>query len=197
MVLFPIHTLNKILWIRENEPRIFSRMDKFLCWEDFINFKLTGKAVIDQSLASRTMMFDTKQRTWSDEILDELSIDLLAQVNPSGRVVGEISPRGAKETGLSRETLIVTGGHDQACGCLGAGVLDTGPLYDVTGTVECLIPSNEEPVLNDDLLQQGYGNYCHVVPGRYLILGYNMTAGSILRWFMAQFGHREILSRLA
>jgi xylulokinase len=89
---------------------------------------------------------------------------------------------------------VVAGGHDQACGCLGAGVIEEGPLYDVTGTVECLMPSLSAPVLSDKMLNGGFGNYCHVVPGKFLILGYNMTAGSVLRWFRDNFA-RELVEK--
>jgi len=194
MVLFPIYTLNKILWLRDNRPKVFEKTDRFLCWEDFVNFKLTGNAVIDHSLANRTLMFDIHNRRWSGEILDELDLDcdLLALPAPSGQEVGEVTPNAARETGLSPGTSVATGGHDQACGCLGAGVTDPGPVYDVTGTVECLIPSIHEPVLTEPIFEGGYGNYCHVVPERYLILGYNMTAGSILRWFRDEFAQEEV-----
>ncbi|MBU7004625.1 MAG: hypothetical protein HXS50_03605 [Theionarchaea archaeon] len=189
MVLFPIYTLNKILWIRENEPGIFDKTSKFLCWEDFVSFKLTGRAAIDHSLANRTLMFDIVKRQWSHEILQQLDLseDLLAEPIQAGDVVGEITFEASGETGLRVGTPVVAGGHDQACGCLGAGVLDEGPLYDVTGTVECLMPALPSPVLTDTMLRGGFGNYCHVVPSKYLILGYNMTAGTVLRWFRDNF----------
>jgi xylulokinase len=193
MVLFPIYTLNKILWIRDNLPSVFSNAARFLCWEDYVNLKLTGRAAIDCSLANRTLMFDIRNRKWSDEILSgvDLSQDLLAEIVPSGKPVGEISPSVAGDLGLSPRTLMVSGGHDQACGCLGAGVIDEGPLYDVTGTVECLMPSIKDPILTPSMFAGGFGNYCHAVPDRYLILGYNMTAGTILRWFRDEFAGEE------
>lgn len=193
MVLFPIYTLNKILWIRDNLPSVFAKTARFLCWEDYVNLRLTGRAAIDCSLANRTLMFNIRSRKWSDEILSgvDLSQDLLAEVVPSGQPVGEVNPSVAGGLGLSPGTLVVSGGHDQACGCLGAGVIDKGPLYDVTGTVECLMPSLEEPILTPDMFAGGFGNYCHTVPDRYLILGYNMTAGSILRWFRDEFAREE------
>ncbi len=193
MVLFPIYTLNKIMWLRDNVPKVFRTASKFLCWEDYVNFRLTGSAVIDLSLANRTMMFDIKRGKWSDELLSEvgLSMDLLADLSTGGTPVGEVTAQASRETGLASGTLVVAGGHDQACGCLGAGVVDEGPLYDVTGTVECIMPAVKEPVLTEGMLDRGYGNYCHVVPNRYLILGYNMTAGTILRWFRDLFADRE------
>ncbi len=194
MVLFPIYTLNKILWIRDNEPGVFTKTHMFLCWEDYVNYRLTGRAAIDHSLANRTLMFDIRRREWSDEILGELSLDpsLLAETVPGGEVVGEVSREASQATGLTPGTVIVAGGHDQACGCLGAGVVEGGPLYDVTGTVECLMPALDEPILTRDMLEGGYGNYCHVVPGKYLILGYNMTAGTVLRWFRDTLAQGEL-----
>ncbi len=194
MVLFPIYTLNKILWIRDAKPRVFSKADKFLCWEDYVNMKLTGEAAIDYSLANRTLMFDIRRRDWSEEILMDVGLEpgLLAEVVPAGTPVGEVSPEAGNETGLAPGTTVVAGGHDQACGCLGAGVIDEGPLYDVTGTVECLMPALRKPVLTKRMLLRGYGNYCHVVPARYLILGYNMAAGSVLRRFRDLFCREEI-----
>ena len=198
MVLFPIYTLNKILWIRENEPRIFEKTAKFLCWEDYVNYKLTGRAAIDHSLANRTLMFDIKKRRWSEEILQQLDLgeDLLAETMPGGEVVGEVTREASRETGMEPGVTVVAGGHDQACGCLGAGVVAEGPLYDVTGTVECLMPAVSSPILTDEMLKGGFGNYCHVVPGKYLILGYNMTAGTVLRWFRDNFAQEVVKEAL-
>jgi len=189
MVLFPIYTLNKILWIRENEPNTFEKTAKFLCWEDYVNLRLTGRAAIDHSLANRTLMFDINERRWSDEILQtlDLSEDLLAEPVPGGEVIGNVTTEASRETGIKSGVEVVAGGHDQACGCLGAGVIEEGPLYDVTGTVECLMPALSAPVLSDEMLKGGFGNYCHVVPGKFLVLGYNMTAGTVLRWFRDNF----------
>ncbi len=68
--------------------------------------------VTDYSLAARTMIFDIHTRTWSDEILKKSGIDKsrLARVLPSGEVVGKISPKIAKELGLSLDTVAVLGG---------------------------------------------------------------------------------------
>ena len=110
----PIYTLQKIQWLKENEPSIYERTWKFLCWEDYINLKLCGKPVTDRSVATRTMMYDIKKKSWSDDILEAAKIDenLLPEVKLSGTPVGEITHKASEETGLAEGTLIVTGGHD-------------------------------------------------------------------------------------
>ena len=49
-------SVHKILWIRENMPQIFQKTWKFVCFEDYLIFKLCGETAISHSLASRTMM---------------------------------------------------------------------------------------------------------------------------------------------
>ncbi|RLI34206.1 hypothetical protein DRO55_06775, partial [Candidatus Bathyarchaeota archaeon] len=71
----PIYTLPKIQWLRENEPKLYRETSKLLCWEDYVNFKLCGKAAIDLSVATRTMMLDIRRKRWSTEILELAGID--------------------------------------------------------------------------------------------------------------------------
>jgi len=189
----PIYPLPKIQWLRENEPEIYKRTWMFLCWEDYVNLKLCGKAITDFSVASRTMMFDIVKRRWSDEILGAAGIDenVLPEIQPSGSVVGEIDPRIAEETGLSEGTLIVTGGHDQACGALGAGITETGPAMDATGTVECIGVIQKELSLSEKMLLQGFAVHHYVIEDKYFMFGFNPTSGVILRWFRDNFAEKE------
>lgn len=186
----PIYTLQKIQWIKKYEPEIYRKTWKFLCWEDFVIFKLTGKAVIDYSLASRTMFFDLRKNKWSDSILDSAGIDpdSLADVKPPGYPVGEITKEASKETGLPEGTLIVTGGHDQPCASLGAGITGEGPLLDSTGTVECYGIVQERLSLKDELRRKGYAVHTYV-DGKYFTFGFSPTGGALLKWFKDNFGN--------
>jgi len=189
----PIYTLPKIQWLRENEPELYKKTWMFLCWEDYINLKLCGKPVTDYSIATRTMMFDIRRKVWSSEILEKAEIDesLLPEVQPSSTVVGEVSREAAEETGLSEGTLVVTGGHDQACGTLGAGITETGPAMDATGTVECITVIQKELTLTEKMRLQGFAVHCYVIDGKYFMLGFNPSGGVILRWFRDNFAEKD------
>jgi len=112
-------------------------------------------------------------------------------VQPSGTVVGEVSPEAAKETNLSEGTLVVTGGHDQPCGSLGTGITDTGPAMDATGTVECIAVIQKELILTERMRQQGFAVHCYVIDGKYFMLGFNPSGGVILRWFRDNFAEKD------
>ena len=48
---------------------------------------------------------------------------------------------------------LVTGGHDQVCAAVGSGVIYDGLAVDGIGTVECIAPAFNRPVLNEKMLR--------------------------------------------
>ncbi len=191
--LHPMQTLNKIMWIRENMPRIFEKTWKFLCYEDLFFYRLGLEPVIDHSLASRTLAFDIIQKRWSDRILSTAKVDadLFARPMPSGEVVGELGSSMARRLGLPPGLPLVTGGHDQPCSALGGGIVGEGVAVDSTGTVECVTPAMSEPILTREMLDSNFPCYCHVKKGMYVTLAFHFGAGSVLKWFRDNFAHEE------
>jgi xylulokinase len=193
MPLHPMYTVNKLMWLRQNEPDIFTAAHRFLCMQDFVFHQLGLEPTMDYSLAARTMAFDVGELAWSDEILElaQLDVEQMAQVRPSGTVVGQVAPAIAQELGLAPGAVGVTGGHDQPAGSLGCGVIAEGIVMDSTGTVECVTVASPELVLNRELLDNNLPSAPHTVPGMYLVLGYSSTGGALLRWYRDNFGGAE------
>ncbi len=195
MPLHGMYTVNKILWLRDEKPDIFEKVDKFCCVEDFVLHRLTGEEpVIDYSLAARTMMLDVVHKKWSDEILHLASLDKdkLPRLSPSGEEVGHLRPSLAQELGLSSIVMVATGGHDQPCGVLGCGVRKEGEAMYGMGTSDCVaLNLGEKPRLTQEMMENGFCCYPHVVKDSYLTLSYIASGGSVLRWFRDTFGGEE------
>jgi xylulokinase len=130
-------------------------------------------------------LYDLRGGQWSARILDTLGLDpsRLATVHPSGTVIGAMKPDLAEKLGFARPPLIVTGGHDQACGALGVGLTRPGLASVSTGTAEVMEISLAEPVLNETLYNGNISVYAHVVPGLYVAMTLNHSGGLLLRWF--------------
>jgi xylulokinase len=86
---------------------------------------------------------------------------------------------------------IATGGHDQACGALGVGVVGEGPVMDASGSVECIAAAMGKPVVTEDMMGFGQCCNCHTVEGTYLTLGFFPSSGIVLRWYRDTFGEKE------
>ena len=188
----PVHTINtlpKLLWIRDHEPDTWAAADRFLLVEDFLIGRLTGSAVTSACLASRTQLFDLAAGTWSDEILDaiELAPGRLATVAPSGTAVGPLKPELTAALGLSTPPLVVTGGHDQACGALGVGLTEPGLAMVSSGTAEVVEVALGSPVVSAPLYEGNISVYRSTVPGLFLAMTLNHSGGLALRWFRDGF----------
>jgi xylulokinase len=188
----PVHTINtlpKLLWLKQNEPDVWKRAARFLLVEDFFIQKMTGQAVISQCLASRTQLYALRRGDWSDEILAAIELDRsrLSVVKPSGTAVREMAPELADSLGLVRPPLIVTGGHDQACGALGVGLTHPGLAMVSTGSAEVVEVVLSSLAVNQTLFEGNISVYSHVVPGLYLAMTLNHSGGMCLRWFRDRF----------
>ena len=154
----PLHTsysVNKVLWLRDEKPDLFTQTWKFLLWEDLFCAWLGLTPAIDHSLASRTMVFDIHTKQWSDELLQVsgLSPDQFASVIPAGEPVGEIPSQMAGELGLDKGVLVTVAGHDAVNGAFGAGVYEQGQAVLTIGTAESIVVALEQPMLTKECWQ--------------------------------------------
>jgi xylulokinase len=198
----PVHTINtlpKLLWLRHHEPEVWGAAHQFLLYEDFIIRKLIGQAVISRCLASRTQLYDLWTDGWSDELLLAAGLEpaRLASVRPSGSAVGPMRAQLAADLGFARPPLVVTGGHDQACGALGVGLTAPGLAMVSTGTAEVVEVVLAAPVINAALYAGNISVYAHTVPGHYLAMTLNHSGGMVLRWFRDTFGREEVAAAMA
>jgi xylulokinase len=193
MPLYFIHSINKIMWIRDERPKAYSKLRRCLCFEDFVYYKLGVEPVIDHSLAARTMAFDVTEKEWSDEMIGLAGIErsFFPEAAPSGTVIGEVDPKIADELGFQKGVKVVTGGHDQPSTALGAGIIQSGIAVDGIGTVECITPVFDKPILTKSMLDQNYCIYPHTAPGLYCTVAFNFTGGSLLKWYRDNFGCEE------
>ncbi|GMU92537.1 MAG: carbohydrate kinase [Candidatus Hydrogenedentota bacterium] len=194
MPLHGMYSLNKILWFKENDPDVFMRTWKWLCYEDFVQFRLGVEPTMSHSLAARTMALDVRAGGWSHELLHVAGIDigLLPNTAPSGTIVGTVSGSVAKEIGLPAGVVVVTGGHDQPAGALGAGILQSGEAMYATGTVDCICPIFDTFAVTEQTVDSNLCCYPSCVPGLYASIAFNFTGGSLLRWYRDTFASTEL-----
>ena len=194
MPLSNIHTLAKLVWIQRNKPDLYKDVWKFFGFEDFVNFRLGVQLAVDHSLAARTMCFDIINKCWSEKMLGlaDIDVSLLPDTVPSGTIIGEIGTKVSGELNLPKGVVVVTGGHDQPCGALGAGIIRGGELMDATGTVECIAPAFSEPVINQQMIDGNFACYPHVIEGLYVTLGFVSSGGVVLRWFRDTLAQAEV-----
>ncbi|HEB33300.1 MAG TPA: hypothetical protein ENI15_20875 [Spirochaetes bacterium] len=193
----PLHaycTVPKIMWFRDNRPDIFRQAAKFAGWQEIIHTKLGLAPSMDYSLAGRTMLVNILTRDWAFELFDICGIDpgLFFPLAGSNSVAGEIGPAHAEPLGLDPGVRVITGGFDQCCCAMGAGVMEPGMAALTLGTLECITAVYDICRLETPLLEGNHGCGFHVADGFYFSLGYVTTSGAVLRWYRDTLGLAEV-----
>jgi len=176
----------KILWIRQNEPEVFSRADKFLLVQDYLIYRLTGRIVTDGSVSCTTLNYDLVKNAWWADVQDAIGIrtDQLPEIVQPGAAVGTLSEAAAALLGLSGKTRVVTGGMDQAVGAIGAGNFQPGMVSESTGAALAIQATITDPMIDRSRVVPVY---YHSVPGHYLFVPVCPTAGMAFKWLRDSF----------
>jgi len=188
--MLPGFTAPKIVWVRENEPQVYTRVAKVLLPKDFIRYKLTGKFATDKAGASGTSLFNVVGRDWSQEMIRALDIpaEWLAPSFEGPEVTGAVTPQAAKLTGLPEGLPVVAGGGDQEAQAVGTGIVRQGLVSATLGTSGVVFAHTDEPQVDS---QGRLQSYCHAVPGKWHVMGVMLSAGGSFRWFRDTLGRLE------
>lgn len=180
-----MYSLPKIMWVKETLPDVYARVKRIMLMEDYVVYKLTGKAQIDYSLATRTMAFDIQNLCWSKTVCDAAGIDpdLFSRLVPTGTSAGQVKKALTEALGLWEGTIVVSVSHDQVAAVIGSGVFDENRTVDGAGTVQCTTPVFH----SYDPAKMAENNYC-IVPfikeGSYVTYAFSYTGGALVKWFV-------------
>jgi xylulokinase len=183
-------TLTKLMWVREQEPELWTQFRYFLLPKDYVRLRLTGERATDVADASGTLLLDVANRRWSDAMLDALEIDksCLPALFESSEITGRISAAGAAATGLREGLPVVAGAGDQAAGAVGMGIVRPGAVSATIGTSGVVFAATDRPALDKG---GRIHTFCHAIAGRWHVMGVTQAAGLSLRWFRDRFGLGE------
>ncbi len=185
------YSFYKLLWHYHHEPEVFRKVRFWTSMSGFILFALSGVPSFDYSLASRTMLFDQRTRSWSEKLLELVHLEeaQLAPLVPSGKVLGCVREKAASLSGLSPRTLVVTGGHDHPCAALSGGVFQEGWGLISTGTTESLmVPLEKAPTFPEETSGKPFSFGHHVVFPLYYAMGGIYSGGYSIDWTLRLLG---------
>ena len=128
--------LYRCRWFSAHEPKMWKKMARTAEVHGVIVHYLTDKWNTSIASADPMGLVDMKRSDWSDLILEAAMLrrSQLPNLFRPGEVVGEVTARAAKLTGLRAGTLVVAGGGDGQCAGTGANIFQPGRAYLNLGT---------------------------------------------------------------
>ena len=184
-------TAPKILWLRNNEPENFKKLDTVLLPKDYIRYKLSGKLGMDLSDAAGTLLCDVKAENWSEEIMEKLEFEktIMPPVLKSVDNVGPVTDEAAEKTGLSTSTKIIAGGADNACGSVGSGIIKAGRVMASLGSSGVVVAQTDKPEADPGGRIHLFN---HAVPNSYYMMGVVLSAGMSFKWMKEEMFNDEL-----
>ena len=165
----------KVLWLKEERPELFEKLDKILLLEDYLLYRITGKFVCERSLYASTLYLNVKTGEYWKEMLDFIGIDenYLPTPYESGERVGEY-----------KNAVVCTGALDQISGFIGSGIIEEGTISEMTGTAlaVCALAKDLPPYF-DGIKVPAY----YVGKDKYCLLMWAPTAGMVMEWYKKNF----------
>jgi glycerol kinase len=181
----------KARWILENVPGARAKAEKgklaFGTVDSWLVWNLTGGTVhiTDASNASRTMLYNIRERCWDAELLSLIGIpeSMLPQVKSSSEVYASV-----KLPGLSFEIPVAGIAGDQQAALFGQMCLQPGMLKNTYGTGSFIVfNTGDHPIRSDNNLLTTVawdlnGKFSYALEGSIFI------AGAVVQWLRDGLG---------
>ena len=185
----PVHAsspLCKLLWLRRCRTDLFARAATFVSMKELLLRRwLEDAAVVDESMASASGLYDLRRRTWHEPALRLLGIgpERLSRLVPTTTVLRTWRADVAARLGLPRDLPLVVGASDGALGNAGAGALAAGLAAVNMGS-----SAAARVVVDAPGVRPASGLFCYVLlPDRWVVGGAVNNGGLVLSWLGRTF----------
>lgn len=159
-------TASKLKWVQANEPALYEKIDKFMLPGDYIAMCLTGEAMTTPSGLSEGTLWDFKENTVADLLLDHYGFDrsLVPQVASTFSLQGELTQAAAEATGLRKGIPVAYRAGDQPNNALSLNVLQPGEVAATGGTSGVIYGVVDKPTYDPQSRVNGFLHVNHGLP---------------------------------
>lgn len=180
-------------WIRENEPELWEKTDKFVLLPGYLNYLLTGE--LKDAVANQVghIPFNNRKRTWMRQgfsrCVADVPLENLIDVVETGKVIGYINAGTASCSGIPQGLPLIATGPDKACEALGLSVTTREKAAVSLGTaasIQFVTPKYFEP-------SPFIPAFPSIIPGYFNGEDQIYRGYWIVRWFIENFCHEETL----
>ncbi len=181
-IAFAGFTAPKILWMKKNEPENYARIEKIMLPKDYLAYRLTGVHATDASDASGMLLFDVKNRCWSEKMCEICGVrkEQLASVYESYEVIGTVKPEIAAELQIPADVKVIAGAGDNAAAAIGTGTVNDGDCNISLGTSGTIFIAADRFSVDE---RNGLHSFAHAT-GAWHLMGCMLSAASCNKWWV-------------
>jgi sugar (pentulose or hexulose) kinase len=133
---------------------------RLLLVPDLLSYWLTGRAVVERTVASTSQLLDPRTGDWSREVIEALGLpqEVFGEIVAPGTVLGPLRDEVVRLTGAKDVPLVASASHDTAAAVAGIPMSGDDRLWLSSGTWSIMGIEMEEPVTTPEALALGFCN---------------------------------------
>ncbi|MBR4864172.1 MAG: xylulokinase [Oscillospiraceae bacterium] len=180
-----VWTLPQFMWLRDHEPKVWSKVRYILFAKDYLRYRLTGTMETDHIDAAGSMFYDVMTQCWSKELCALCGIEerWLPRLCDPADTAGAVTEAAAKEFGLAPGTQVLVGTTDTVMEVLAAGNVAPGHTTVKLATAGRICVISEKKLDSKFIF-----NYRHVVPGLWYPGTATASCANSYRWYRDTIG---------
>lgn len=183
---------SKFTWIYTYEPEIYKETYKFSQVSGWFVKKLTDKFNDSAAMYVGYWPLETKKFDWFkiEGILDVFNVrrEHLPTLYKPNEVLGHVTKKAAKETGLPEGLPVIVGAGDKQSESLGAGAITPDIGMISFGTATTLEVVSKKFIENKKVR---FFTWCSAMPDAWNLECFIYRGFWMARWFTQEIGHRE------
>ncbi len=129
-------TASKLKWVKENEPKIYAQVHKFMLPGDYIAYRLSGVMNTTVSGLSEGVFWDFSKDELAANLMNHYGFQnkLVPNIVPTFSKQSSVNSKGSLESGLQLGTPILYRAGDQPNNALSLNVFNPGEVAATGGT---------------------------------------------------------------
>ena len=182
----PTWPATKLRWLTQQHPEVLPRVRHVFMIKDFVIWRLTGRAVGEETTRGFTYLYDVPGRDYWADMMDFCGVTraMLPEVVPAGTTVGPVLPSISERLPAAAYT-VNAGALDHFCAMLGTDTYAPGELSVSAGTVLALSLLTED-WKHDPTSRVSF--HAGLRPGDTVLFSCADSGGVSLGWFQEILG---------
>lgn len=154
------NSLFQLSAMRRHDDPALKKADKILFLPDALTYMLTGEAVCEYTDLSTSQLLDPRTRKIDPDLIQAVGLtesQFGRYVNP-GTIVGTLTPKLQKETGLGPVPVVATAGHDTGAAVAAIPAQNERFAYLSCGTWSLLGIETRQAIITEESYQYNFTN---------------------------------------
>jgi gluconokinase len=182
----PLHAMSplcKLIWLRENDTKLFNAAYKFISIKEYIWYRLFNEFKVDHSIASGTGLFNVSSLSWHTDSLQLAGITENKLSEPVATNYTQKYLRRGNQSFLEPGTPVTISASDGCLANLGSMADKPGIAAITIGTSGAVRVASNKPLPNDKAM-----TFSYILDAETFICGGPINNGGIaMQWWLKNF----------